>query len=201
MTGERAAPDSEITFRPRYGWRYRFALGFLPIMLALCLFVLFTKGAKDPKIYLVLACVFAGGIVLAATTIRRIRFGSRIIVERYLFPPRVIDYSDIVDIGIIHIKLKKGQLSFPQIQNVDELHEIFDDVMRRGAMSPGQIEGTLAGKEAIGAVASFVAMVIAIVVTLILYFVRPRWLHLDFRLVTLIVFALLMPPTYWLLKR
>jgi hypothetical protein len=73
--------------------------------------------------------------------IRRIVFtSSHFLVERYVWPPKKINYSDVMDMGVSKVKTRSGEISFAAMSNVAELLSLFIGLMREGKIDIGQFE-------------------------------------------------------------
>jgi hypothetical protein len=192
---------SEIVFRPRYGFRRRAAMFVMPIMALLAAFLAVAHAPKNPKDYLPAAFFVGGSIGFAFVTIRRIRFGPDICVDRYLLPPRRFDYTDIEEIGLMTIKTRRGKISPYGVDNSDELGAIFEDLVKTGRMSESQIGEELALKEALGATTMIYAIFIALPLHLVLLFVNRPSSRLTGGLRFFAIFAVVYAVTYWLVKK
>jgi 4-amino-4-deoxy-L-arabinose transferase-like glycosyltransferase len=199
--GKHPSPTDETVFVPKYGFRHRAVLVVAPVMAALALLLAVNKGQEDPEIYLVAAFFVLCAVVIPFAMVRRIRFGGEIVIERYILPPRRFSYSDVQDIGVSSIKMKKGHLSLYEMQIVDELHAIFEQVMQRGQMSEGQIEGELAAKEIISWMAAVYALIASVVIYLVLAFLRLPWRLPTGRWMFLLVFIVVFPVCYFIVRR
>lgn len=191
----------ETVFVPRYEWRHKVGVIAGPLLFAVCVFLALKKGVGDPK--LVMAIAFFGLCTIAVPfmVIRRIRFGDRIIVDRYLFPSRRFSYGDVVDLGVMSIRMRKGWISLYQMKNSAELLDIFESLKRSGRLVDTQIEGTLAAKELLAWSAGAFAFVPAVVGSVVLAFLGPHWLRIDGRLVFLAVYLLCYAVTYAVMRR
>ena len=73
--------------------------------------------------------------------VRRIVFNSSSFsVERFLLPTKIIDYTEISDIGFSKVQTQKGEISFSGISNTQELLLIFVDLIKQGKVEKEQLE-------------------------------------------------------------
>ena len=169
---------SEITFVPKYAWRFRLAFFVaMPLMAVLGLFAVIVDRGHEPK--LLLSLMFPVGLVfMLAMTYKRVRFGSSIVAERYLFPPRTFEYASITDVGSGLLKTTQGKLYFmsQNCDNIDEFDEAVEESRKRGFWSEHQIENKVLTNQIAGARAAMISIPIAIVGAIAVTIVRPgRW--------------------------
>jgi hypothetical protein len=196
-------PD-EVVFVPRYPMRIRAGFVVIPLAFAFSLLIFAVEDRSLNSLFSIafLGLLWLGG--LFAWT-RRIRFGPRIYVDRYLLPPREFDYSDIVGFGMGIIKTKRGNISTRYIRNLDELYSILEDFVAKRILAETQIQDLLTANDWLRWAAAAISVVPSVVVSLFLFYYLPIRTTVNARL----VFSLYWFPTYlatyalakWVLKR
>jgi hypothetical protein len=173
------AEREEIEFVPKYSFRHRMVLYFIgPLMALAGLLPLFLRP-KDLMGYSPLLFPLCMPLLLFFTY-RRVRFGTSIVAERYLLPPRSIEYSSITDVGVGLITSTQGKLYFmPQnCDNIEEFDAAVEESRRRGYWSDQQIEHKVLGQQLASTKAQLIGVPVAIVGAIVLTFAHPgglRW--------------------------
>jgi len=191
----------ESIFVPRYDYKHYVALIAGPIMLVTTVWLATVTDRNRLGLYLCAAFFGLCTVVLFVKPVRRIRFGARISVHRYVLRPREFEYADILDIGVMSIKTKRGSISLYQMKNADELYSLFEEAMRRGALSEEQVAGTLATHEVLSWAAASYAAVPSIVVAVVLVWASPIPLNMDGRLSFLLYWIPIYCFAYLIAKR
>jgi hypothetical protein len=138
----------ETSFYPRYKIRDSSDVLSISLLMAMALLFSFLRvGAILGNIVGLAFLVFF--IVLSSRLyIRRIVFASfSFLVERYVWPPKRIDYSDIIDLGIAKVKTRRGEISFAAMSNLAELHSLFSELISQGKIDTDQFENKVIGEE------------------------------------------------------
>lgn len=168
---------NEIVFVPQYSSQVYWGFVILPLVEIFALWELLVNKTYTPPV-ISLACVI--GLVLLLPFItpfgftRRIRFRMEgIVVERYLRPPKVIAYYEVLDIGTNSIKTQQGLLNFRQLTNAEALRNILKELSDRGVINKYQIEGKLDSLEKAGWKAWFLAVLIALPLSIAIQLVWP----------------------------
>jgi len=147
-----------------------FGAGFFGLMLALMPFV------------------FVKRIVFNATSFS---------IERYLWPAKTIEYSEVIDIGTTMIRTRNGNLVIQSMRNGDELRKILTDLVEQGKINRYQIENKVIAQEVISKKALLPAGIISFLLWTITFFVWPYEESL-FRDLSLLVFFI---PIYIVVYR
>jgi len=155
----------EIVFVPKYVWRHRFAMYATPVMAVLGIVVAVAKPPHEPGVWAGLLMFVVGAALLWLMTVKRVRFGPSIVVERYLRPPRSIEYSSIVDVGSGVLKTTRRPVAFTSMNcsNVDEFDAAVAESRRRGYWSETQLKGEIPGQQAASARSQLIAIPVSIV--------------------------------------
>jgi hypothetical protein len=124
-------PTPETIFKPKYNGSMRFALLLWPVWCGLFVYFLYRVilfAALNPDAFL--AFVFgAMTITLPFRVFREVRFGSEMVVKRYLQPDLVIPYQDITRVTPYGLWAKRGSLTL-QMLNPDSAQE-FNQIIQR----------------------------------------------------------------------
>jgi hypothetical protein len=87
-------------------------------------------------------------VLFSRLYIRRIVFtSSYFLVERYVWPLKKIEYSDVIDMGTSKIKTRSGEISFAAMSNAAELLSIFIGMLREGKFDVEQFENKALNEE------------------------------------------------------
>jgi hypothetical protein len=125
--------------------------------------VLFQNN-RSPEIILGTLVLGATTLMLPTILIRRIVFATgSFSIEKFLWPTKIIDYSDILDIGLTIIKTRKGNLSIYGMTNSDELSSILTELIELGKINPYQIENQLTSQETLSRIALIPSGIVAFV--------------------------------------
>lgn len=136
------------------------------------------------------------GLILAIapyTFVKRIVFDTHSFsIEKYLWPTKTIEYTDVIDIGTTLIKTRNGNVSIQLMSNADELRTIFSELIQQGKISHYQLENKVAAQEILGQKALLPAAIISFVLWVVTSFIWPYEKSL-FRDLSFLVFFV---PTY-----
>ncbi len=137
------------TFKPRYSFRNFWDVITLGLLLFFSAVFFYLKTGFSPMTILDLIILVPFIVWVLHVLIRRIVFSqSTFYVERYTWPSKRIKYSDVLDLGKIRIKTRKGDVILAGISNAPELIEQFEELIEQGRIDKGQIEGKLVQEEA-----------------------------------------------------
>ena len=190
-----------VVFRPKYGPKLYLAMSVCLAFLALPVFFIVFARHEEPTLFLC-AAIFASLLLIAwIVCFTRIRFESTIIVDRFLLPSREFQYSEITNVGFSSIRTTRGRIHLYPMRNINELHEILHEYMRKGLVDGAAFDGSEVVREILSNTAAAYAALIATVLALGLIFVcdvRGR-VHATF--LTLSIFLLAYGPVYFYLKR
>jgi hypothetical protein len=98
---------------------------------------------------------------------------STFIVERYILPPMIINYADVVDIGVSKIKTKLGEVSLAGMVNADEITYKFNDLIHQGKINPEQLENKMLTKEIVWRKSIFPTLIISLPLLVMLFYLWP----------------------------
>lgn len=185
-------------FKPKYPTKLYLALVVLiPIEVFLLWQVI---SGRDTSAENVFGAGFFG-LMLALMPfvfVKRIVFDAHSFsIEKYLWPAKTIEYTDVVDIGTTVIKTRHGSLAIQSMLNADELRNILTGLIERGKISRYQIENKVIAQEVIGRKALLPAGIIAFILWAITFFVWPYEDSL-FRDLSLVMFFI---PSYFVVYR
>lgn len=192
----------EITVVPKYKLGYRITLVLSPLLAAACVWAAIGGGRKDPRLYLGLIFVVVLPF-LWLRTYRRIRFGQSITFERYVLPPRLLEYSSITDVGRGVLKTRQGNFMLidQNCVNVDEFDRAVEESRQRGYWSQSQIDGKLVLQQVATAKASMIAIPVSFAAAILATFLKPGGLRLHFLIWLLIFYVPLGFGLYYYFRR
>ena len=183
----------QTVFKPKYPVRMYLGL-FLTILIELYLLSQLLSGADTRPDSIFLAGLF--GLILAIapyTFVKRIVFDTHSFsIEKYLWPTKTIEYTDVLDIGTTLIKTRNGNVSIQLMSNADELRTIFSELIQQGKISHYQLENKVATQEILSQKALLPAAIISFVLWGVTSFIWP-YEKLLFRYLSFLVFFV---PTY-----
>lgn len=106
--------------------------------------------------------------------IRRIVFASSFfIVEKYLWPSKKIEYSDVVYVGPSKVKTRKDDVSFAGMSNPDELHSLFIELIEQGEINHNQLEKKIIVEETIDTKSVLPTLIISLPFCILLFYFWP----------------------------
>ncbi len=171
-------PD-EIVVIPRYALRLRLSLLSLPLISGVTLWVLVARAPRDPIVYLVLLFFLGGLLAVWPRFYRKIRFGRSIVLERYLLPPRIVEYSSITDVGIGVLMTSQGNITLPNWDNVADFDAAVQECRKRGHWTDAQIKGELVQQQIAAAITGAIAIPVAIVGSIVAVYWQPFGIELH----------------------
>lgn len=193
-------PEEEI-YKPDYPLTHRVLMvACIPLAVA-TVWMAWAEGREHPLLYVGAVIIPWVVVALYRQTYRRIRLGQKIVAERYLLPPRVIEYAEIRDVGLDTVKLRSGHLTLFKVDNAERFFVILEQLEKRGLWSRTQIDGRLAATQARTYVTMAIAGPAAGVLTLVAGFVRPFRLALPWVAWFFIFYLPIALVTYVVLKR
>lgn len=122
---------------------------------------------------------------LAARTVREIRFGSTIVVKRYLWPSETYRYNDVNHVSQRGIELDSGSIRLRNVtaESIDELRELMKDLADRGRLHEDQLEDeTMLGNVVLNSVALWGSIAAGVLFAVVVWkagFARPIHTHLK----------------------
>jgi hypothetical protein len=182
-------------FKPKYPGTI--FLGFLLIVSIEAYLLWQILSGIDASSGNVLAAVIfgLGIIIMPYAVVKRIVFGSQSFsIEKYFWPTKTIDYTEVTDVGPALIKTRKGGFSFRSMNNAEELHNILTGLIERGKINRYQIENEAVNLENIGKKALLPAGIVSFVLWAVIFIVWPYKESLFRDLSILLIFV----PTYFL---
>ena len=115
----------EAIFKPRYPSRLYVVLIFMIPTEAFVLWDIFANNNKSLETFLVAGVLALLIVLMPFILIRQISFESRsFTVEKYLLAAQIIEYSDVLDIGMTSIKTKQGNIPTQFMRNAAELRNL-----------------------------------------------------------------------------
>jgi len=180
----------EIVFIPKYPPNLWFALAVVFILAVGSGVMVFCFGARENHFYFGLAL----GLLFPLALYRmytRVRFGSSIVFERWLLPPRIVEYAEIRDIFRGTFETARGKVWLTHnVKNLPEFQSALDQCFHKGLLSISQIKGELAVKHKITAKVAPLMVLLASVLAVAANYFRPFGLDLHFLLWACISFSL-----------
>jgi hypothetical protein len=192
--------ESSKVFKPKYELGMNFSAIFIPIMTVVSIFVVVKLDLRELPAYGLIALFSILTLSMPFTRIRQIRFSDKMYVDQFILAPREIDYKDIIDVGIITVKTKRGNISLYKIENTKQFYEFLKDAMAQNQVSESQLEGKLAKREVISWTSSIYAQLIAIPITLLLVWWSPTCIKFLGKFTFLTVFLAIFAPIYWIVR-
>ncbi|KAF0107819.1 MAG: hypothetical protein FD146_1450 [Anaerolineaceae bacterium] len=196
-------------FKPRYSFKGLWDVLLLSLGLLFSSLFGFMKFGINPIAVLQLILLVVFTFWWLHSLIRQIVFTpSAFIVERYIWPSRAFAYTDVIDIGILKIKTRKGYIVFSSMSNRAEAIKLFKQLIEQDKIHPHQIENRIFAEETI----HYKVIIPSIVISLILWGVFVFfWRYYQFRfseLGNLLIYALSFVPifllvyyiVYWITK-
>lgn len=107
-----------------------------------------------------------------ARQVRRIVFGRRIVVKRYLWPSDSFDYAEVYHVSQKGIELESGNIRVRNVkeESLEELHELMEDLVDRGRLEEEQLKDeTMLPKAIMKSVAVWVSVGIGILIAAVVW--------------------------------
>jgi hypothetical protein len=138
--------------------------------------------------------------------IRRIIFTpSYFLVEKYVWPSKKINYSDVIDLGISKVKTRRGEISLVAMNNIAELRSLFIDLLRQGTIDIDQFENKAIGEDLVLDNSFWPSLVVTIVLSvifLVYWFYQGSDLSLlDVLIILSLVAVVVTSAVQWIYKR
>lgn len=185
-----SSKSGEIVFVPKYPLELWFALAVVFILAAGSGVMIFFFGARENHFYFGLAL----GLLFPLALYRmytRVRFGSSMVFERRLLPPRIVDYAEIQDIFRGTLETGRGKVWLTHnVTNLQEFQSALDQCFQKGLLSKSQIKGVLSIKHKINAKVVPLMVTLASIFTMAAVYFRPFGLNLHFLVWVCINFSL-----------
>jgi hypothetical protein len=159
-------------FKPKYP-RAIF-LGFLLIVSIEAYLLWQILSGIDASSGNVLAAVIfgLGIIIMPYAVVKQIVFGSQFFsIEKYFWPTRTIEYTDVIDVGTALIRTQKGSFAFRSMSNAEELHNILTGLIEQGKINRYQIENKAVNLENVGKKALLPAGIISFILWTVIFIV------------------------------
>jgi hypothetical protein len=151
-------------FKPKYPPKLFLGLVVLIPMEAFLLWRLLSGSDTSPEN--IFGAVFFG-LMLAIVPyafVRRIVFNPHSFsIERYLWPTKTIEYTEVVDIGTTVIRTRNGSFAIQSMTNADELRTILTGLIEQGKISRYQIENKVIAQEVVSRKALLPAGIISFI--------------------------------------
>jgi hypothetical protein len=196
----------ETSFYPRY--RIRDSSDVLSLSLFLSMALLYSFLRLGPILGNKVGLVFLVSFIawFSRLYIRRILFtASSFLVERYVWPSKEIDYSDVIDLGSSKVKTRKGEISFAAMSNIAELHSLFFELMRQGKIDINQFENKAIGEELVLQKSFWPSLVISAILSGIFlvywFFHQWRFSLLDILIVLGLIVLVVSSVVHWIYKK
>ena len=185
-------------FKPKYPAKLFLGLVVLIPLEVFVLWQLLSGKSTSPE-NIFMAGFFGLILVLMPYAfVKRIVFNTHSFsIEKYLWPAKTIEYTDVVDIGTTLIKTRNGSFAIQSMMNADELRNILTGLIEQGRISRYQIENKVVAQEVISRKALLPAGIISFILWAVTLFVWPYEDSL-FRDLSLLVFFV---PSYIVVYR
>lgn len=185
-------------FKPRYPVRLYLGLILLIPVESFLLWQLLSGTDTSPETIFIAGFFGLMLAIMPYAFVKRIVFDSHSFsIEKYLWPTKTIEYTDVVDLGTTMIKTRKGSFAIQSMMNADELRKILTGLIEQGKISHYQIENKVVAQEIISRKALLPAAIISFVLWFISSFIWP-YEESFFRDLSLFVFFV---PTYIVVYR
>jgi hypothetical protein len=164
----------EIVFKPKYPPQLTFgALVFVPIEFYILWQVFSGKNASPENIF---GAVFFGFLLIVPpfAYVKRMVFRANdFSIEKFILPTKIIEYSDVIDVGAMVLKTRNGDLSLRTMTNSDELSKILAGLIEQGKINRHQLENKVASRAIIIRKAIMPAGIISLVLWVVTFFAFP----------------------------
>jgi hypothetical protein len=196
----------ETAFYPRYTIRSSADVLSISLGLTIVLAFSFLKFGAILLNFAVLVGLIGFIIFFSRLYIRRIVFTpSYFLVEKYVWSPKKIGYSEVIDMGIWTIKTKKGDINLAAMTNVAQLHSMFIELMKEHKVDVDQSENQ-ALREELVLDQSFWPTIIISAVLIILFFIydyysESRLHELFFFLIPIVIVLVVSFVVNWFYQR
>jgi hypothetical protein len=196
----------KIIFRPRYSFKNFLDVITLGLLLFFMLvFTYLKKGLTPTSIF---GWIFLGFFVVFVLhfLIRRIVFSqSTFYVERYFWPSKTFEYTDVIDLGKTKIKTRRGEIYFAGMSNVPELIAQFTKLIEQGKIKQEQIANKVVVQETIFRKSIIPAFVVTFILWILVIFLWPyhgsRFGSLGLGFSLFAIFLIVMLTTQWIIKK
>ena len=193
----------EKNFKPKYTGKLYF--GLLCVVLFDFLMLWQIISGKDSSPVTIIFAAFITLIIAVSPYVfmKRIVFkANAFTVEKFLWPTKTIEYTDVVDIGTTIIKTKNGNLAISRsILNSNELRNILTGLIEQGKISSYQIENKLVSQEKMSRKARTLAIIISTVLWVVTTLIWPYRDSLFRDLILLVFFIPIYIVIYTVLKK
>ncbi|NSW52775.1 MAG: hypothetical protein HPY85_09745 [Anaerolineae bacterium] len=188
----------ELNFKTQYSVVYYFRLTLSFILTIFFILLVFEDNLMAAIFVAVLG--FVPLMAILFFHIKKIVFNENSFsVQKFIGPVKVINYVDVVDIGLNTIKTKKGNILLRDMKNRKELRKIFKKFLEQGTIDREQIEGKLENQEINSIKAYIPALIISSVLSIIVVIILPFKIG-DFAN-SLLFFGLFFPIFYILYSK
>lgn len=189
--------DEQI-FTPKHKNNFYVAWFSLIIIEGLLILMVFMENPIPAEIIFIGLFIAFLILWLPSGYFTRIRFGSQVfILERVLWPPKVIPYQDVTDIGHMLVRTRRGKIGLIDLTNSDELTDIFQACVADGRIQSGQLEHRQAAHEATEQKVILPAGIVTILIWLASFVIWPYDGSLVRKLSVIVIFV----PTYGLVYK
>ncbi|MCA9731245.1 MAG: hypothetical protein H6696_19500 [Deferribacteres bacterium] len=169
----RSVFSGEVIFKAQYNNKYIVAIiGCTMAVIFGWIFLLTTsKDFVHSEIEVLIAISGMTVMVLYTPFIlfKKIYLRNNIIIERFVLPKKIIEYSDITDISGLSIFTKKGRIPINILNNAHVLIGALEKKLDEGYLTERQINGKGSYKEFAGLKAS----IFSIPISWLIYFMTP----------------------------
>ena len=196
----------ETIFQPKYTIRGNWDVLSISLLMIITLLFSFLKFGISLSNILGLIFLVYFIVSFSPLYVYRIVFTpSSFIVERYIWPSKKIEYSDVVDVGISKVKTRNGNVSFAGMSNAAQLHSLFTELIEQGRIGKHQLENKISVEEMIlhkTILPSIVAISVLAGALFIFWPYHNSWIS-DLGIVFSLIFIVYIVITviYWINKR
>jgi hypothetical protein len=192
----------EKIFEPKYTAKLYFGLLSIVLFDFLMLWQIISGKDSSPVTIIFAAFITLFIAVLPYVFMKRIVFkANAFTVEKFLWPTKTIEYTEVVDIGTARIKTKNGNLSLQAMMNSDELRNILTGLIKQGKISSYQIENKLVSQEKMSRKARTLAIIFSTVLWVVTTLIWPYRDSLFRDLILLVFFIPIYIVIYMVLKK
>ena len=160
----------EKVFKPKYSKGVFIGLFVMVYYVAYSFFGII-QGTMDETAVIIIIIFFPAICFFVFSFEKRVVFKeSQIIVEKYFFPPKTLNFTTVYDIGKTVIQTDAGNFMIQGMKNSEELKAIFQEIMDNSKNSNESFENKLAVKQKLAERAVKPSVLLTFIIVMILTF-------------------------------
>jgi hypothetical protein len=196
----------DTIFLPKYSFKKFLDVIIIILLLIFSLVFSYLKiGFRSAHIFGWIYLVFFLGWI-SHFLIRRIVFSrSTFYVEKFVWPAKTFEYTDVIDLGKTKIKTRRGEISFAGMGNAPELLSRFTELIEQGKINKRQIENKVVIQEIIFRKSIIPSIVVSSILWGVTLYFWPYY-HYRFGILGIcfslfVIFVLVMFIFQWIIKK